>query len=423
MNIQGVKQRFGIIGRSPLLERALNTAIRVASTDLSVLIQGESGVGKEIFSRIIHELSVRKHNNFIAINCGAIPAGTINSELFGHEKGSFTGAVTERKGYFETVNGGTIFLDEIGEMPLDTQSYLLRILESGEFLRVGSSKVLNTDVRIVAATNVNLEEKIHSGRFREDLYYRLNTVPIKVPSLHERREDIYLLFRKFSGDFAEKYRSDSITLTPEAKLLIENYRWPGNIRELKNMVEQLSVLSEATELDVEDLVDLVPHIKNRLLPSKSSGFNLGGESSYQEREILFKFLLEMKSDLSDMKSLIYELVRANDLTLPDLGALKSMQGYSSDAAFKKVFDRKPQEIEEDDYPSFDSSRPIILPGKSGGYNDTEDVEEILSIEEMEKEMIRKALKKYNNRRKDAADELGISERTLYRKIKEYNMPD
>jgi len=414
MNIQGVKQRFGIIGRSPLLERALNTAIRVATTDLSVLIQGESGVGKEIFSRIIHELSLRKHNNFIAINCGAIPAGTINSELFGHEKGSFTGAVTERKGYFETVNGGTIFLDEIGEMPLDTQAYLLRILESGEFLRVGSSKVLNTDVRIVAATNVNLEEKIHSGRFREDLYYRLNTVPIKVPSLHERREDIYMLFRKFSGDFAEKYRSDSITLTPEAKLLIENYRWPGNIRELKNMVEQLSVLSEAKELDVEELVDLVPR--------KGGEFNLGGESSYQEREILFKFLLEMKSDLSDVKSLIYELVRANDLTLPDLGALKSMQGYSTDAVFKKVFERKPQDMEEEDYPAYDS-RPIILPGKGGSYNDTEDVEEILSIEEMEKDMIRKALKKFNNRRKDAADELGISERTLYRKIKEYNMPD
>jgi DNA-binding NtrC family response regulator len=265
MNIQGVKQRFGIIGRSPLLERALNTAIRVSTTDLSVLIQGESGVGKEIFSRIIHELSIRKHNNFIAINCGAIPAGTINSELFGHEKGSFTGAVTERKGYFETVNGGTIFLDEIGEMPLDTQAYLLRILESGEFLRVGSSKVLNTDVRVIAATNVNLEEKIHSGKFREDLYYRLNTVPIKVPSLHERREDIYMLFRKFSGDFAEKYRSDSIMLTAEARLMIENYRWPGNIRELKNMVEQLSVLSEVKEIDVEQLVDLVPHIKSRLL--------------------------------------------------------------------------------------------------------------------------------------------------------------
>lgn len=424
MNLQSVKQRFGIIGRSPLLERALNTAVRVATTDLSVLIQGESGVGKEVFSRIIHELSIRKHNNFIAINCGAIPPGTINSELFGHEKGSFTGAVNERKGYFETVNSGTIFLDEIGEMPLDTQAYLLRILESGEFLRVGSSKVLNTDVRVVAATNVNLEDKIHTGKFREDLFYRLNTVPIKVPALHERREDIYLLFRKFSGDFAEKYRSDSITLTPEAKLMIENYRWPGNIRELKNMVEQLSVLSEIKEIDVETLVDLVPHIKSRLLPSKNGEFNLGSDSGYQEREILFKFLLEMKSDLSDVKSLIYELVRTNDLTLPDVNALKNMQGYSSDAVFRKVFDRNPSEIHEEDFPSYDSNRPIILSGKSSsGYNETEDVEEILSIEEMEKDMIKKALKKFNNRRKDAADELGISERTLYRKIKEYNIPD
>lgn len=422
MNIQQVKQRFGIIGRSPLLERALNTAIRVASTDLSVLIQGESGVGKEIFSRIIHDLSIRKHNNFIAINCGAIPAGTINSELFGHEKGSFTGAITERKGYFETVNTGTIFLDEIGEMPLDTQAYLLRILESGEFIRVGSSKVLNTDVRVIAATNVNLEEKINSGKFREDLYYRLNTVPIRVPALHERREDIYLLFRKFAGDFAEKYRSDSVTLTPDAKQLIENYRWPGNIRELKNMVEQLSVLSETKELDIDQLVDLVPHIISRNLPSIGKSNN--GESTFQEREILFKFLLEMKSDLSDMKSLIYELVRTNDLTLPDLGALKPIQGYNTDAIFKQAFDKTPSQTSEDQFPQYNDHRPIILKNsQDGNYHHTEDVEEILSIEDMEKDMIKKSLKKFNNRRKDAADELGISERTLYRKIKEYNIPD
>lgn len=424
LNIQGVKQRFGIIGRSPQLERALNTAIRVATTDLTVLIQGESGVGKEIFSRIIHDLSIRKHNNFIAINCGAIPAGTINSELFGHEKGSFTGAVTERKGYFETVHTGTIFLDEIGEMPLDTQAYLLRILESGEFLRVGSSKVLQTDVRVIAATNVNLEEKINSGKFREDLYYRLNTVPIKVPSLHERREDIYLLFRKFAGDFAEKYRSESIMLTPEAKQLIENYRWPGNIRELKNMVEQLSVLSESKELDVADLVDLVPHIKSRNLPS--IGKSNHGESSFQEREILFKFLLEMKSDLSDVKSLIYELVRTNDLTLPDLAKLNNMQqSYNNEAIFKQNYERTATNPSETLYhPTYDDSGPIILHNQSDhGYHDTEDVEEILSIEDMEKDMIKKSLKKFNNRRKDAAEELGISERTLYRKIKEYNIPD
>ncbi len=424
MNIQSVKQRFGIIGRSPLLERALQTAIRVAATDLSVLIQGESGVGKEIFSRIIHELSIRKHNAFIAINCGAIPAGTINSELFGHEKGSFTGAVTERKGYFETVNGGTIFLDEIGEMPLDTQAFLLRILESGEFLRVGSSKVMTTDVRIVAATNVNLDEKIQAGKFREDLYYRLNTVPIRVPALHERREDIYLLFRKFSGDFAEKYRSESVSLSPEARLIIENYRWPGNIRELKNMVEQLSVLVEEKEIDVQTLIDFVPHIKNRLLPTKGHE-TAGSESGFQEREILFKFLLEMKSDLSDMKSLIYELIRSNNLTVPDLSALKNMQGYSAEALFTKGFERPGPEHAATDFQEFDANKPILLTNKAqqSGFHDTEDVEEILSIEEMEKDMIRKALKKFNNRRKDAADELGISERTLYRKIKEYNIPD
>lgn len=423
MNIQSVKQRFGIIGRSPLLERALHTAVRVAATDLTVLIQGESGVGKEVFSRIIHELSIRKHNGFIAINCGAIPPGTINSELFGHEKGSFTGAVGERKGYFETVNGGSIFLDEIGEMPLDTQSYLLRVLENGEYLRVGSSKVQFTDVRIIAATNVNLEDKIQAGKFREDLYYRLNTVPIKVPALHERREDIYMLFRKFAGDFAEKYRTESVSLTTDAKLLLENYRWPGNIRELKNMVEQLSVLSEHKEMTPEQLIDLVPQIKNRLLPSKSNIFSGSGEHGFQEREIIFKFLLEMKSDLSDLKSLFYELVRTNNLTLPDLAKLKNMTtaSYGSDIMIQKAYEG---EDIDSVLPTYHDGRPIIIHGKDiGSYHDSEDVVEILSLEEMEKEMIKKALKKYNNRRKDAAEELGISERTLYRKIKEYKIQD
>jgi DNA-binding NtrC family response regulator len=426
MNIQAVKQRFGIIGRSPLLERALNTALRVASTDLSVLIQGESGVGKEVFSRIIHETSIRKHNPFIAINCGAIPPGTINSELFGHEKGSFTGAIGERKGYFETVSGGTIFLDEIGEMPLDTQAYLLRVLESGEFLRVGASKVINTDVRIVAATNVNLEDKIHSGKFREDLYYRLNTVPIKVPALHERREDIYFLFRKFSGDFAEKYRSESITLTDEAKAILENYRWPGNIRELKNLVEQLNVLTDHKELDTDDLLDIAPHLRNRNLPSATdhSAFQKEGASSYQEREILFKFLLDMKGDLNDLKSLFYDLIRANNLTIPDMKAAQGMQSFPTDInSMKAVFDRvKGQESSSESYDEY-STKPIILGNTKGDYHPSEDVEEIVSIVEMEKDMIKKALKKFNNRRKDAADELGISERTLYRKIKEYEIPD
>ncbi len=419
MNLQSIKQRFGIIGRSPLLDRALYTAAKVAPTDLTVLIQGESGVGKEVFSKIIHELSIRRHNSFIAVNCGAIPPGTINSELFGHEKGSFTGAVSERKGYFETVNGGTIFLDEIGEMPLDTQAFLLRVLESGEFIRVGSSKVLHTDVRIVAATNVNLEDKIHAGKFREDLFYRLNTVPIHVPALHERREDIYMLFRKFSGDFAEKYRTESITLDAQAKTVFENYRWPGNIRELKNMVEQLSVLSEQKEIDLDHLIELAPNIKERMLPTRHDAFQQGSDG-FQEREILFKFLLEMKSDLNDVKSLIYQLVKDNNLKFPDIAALKNASAYVGDSIVRKPFDS----VDAEGFGHFDDpGQPIILHGKTSHYSDSEDVEEVLSLAEMEKEMIGKALRKYNNRRKDAAEELGISERTLYRKIKEYNIPD
>ena len=417
MNIQNVKQRYGIVGRSPLLDRALDTAVRVASTDLSVLIQGESGVGKEAFSRIIHDLSSRKHNSFIAVNCGAIPPGTINSELFGHEKGSFTGAVTERKGYFETVNGGTIFLDEIGEMPLDTQAYLLRVLENGEFLRVGSSKVLNTDVRIVAATNVKLDEKISQGKFREDLYYRLNTVPIHVPALYERPEDIYMLFRKFAGDFAEKYRTESKILTPDAKMVFESYRWPGNVRELKNLVEQLSVLVEAVEIDLQTLLIQAPQLSNRNLPSISKTA-AQSDSGFQEREILFKFLLEMKSDLNDMKSLIYDLVHANDLTMPESQALKP-QAFTQDTYFRPAPMEVSPEREFMANDNFDSQPIIINSNKS--YHSSEVVDEVLSLQEMEKDMIKKALKKYNNRRKEAADELGISERTLYRKIKEYDI--
>jgi len=424
VNIQTVKQRFGIIGRSLLLERSLNTAIRVANTDLTVLIQGESGVGKEVFSKIIHDLSVRKHNSFIAINCGAIPSGTINSELFGHEKGSFTGAVTDRKGYFETVSGGTIFLDEVGEMPLDTQAYLLRILESGEFIRVGSSKVLTTDVRVIAATNVNLDEKINSGKFREDLYYRLNTVPIRVPALHERREDIYLLIRKFAIDFAEKYKSTPIQLTQDARLLLENYRWPGNIRELKNLVEQLSVLSEGNEVDLEELIMLAPHLKSRNLPSIRGGKD---ETTFHEREILFKFLLEMKSDLSDLKSLVFELIRTNNLSVPDISALKSMAAGAAESKINSyAFQHEEEDIRPVGFEEFSSdNRPVIIQNSSSKspFHDTEIVEEDLSLESMEKDMIKKALKKYNNRRKDAAEELGISERTLYRKIKEYDIAD
>ena len=422
-NLNSIKQRFGIIGRSEGLDRALNTAVRVASTDLSVLIQGESGVGKEIFSRIIHELSKRKHNKFIAINCGAIPEGTINSELFGHEKGSFTGATGERKGYFETVDGGTIFLDEIGEMPLDTQSFLLRILESGEFIKVGSSKVLKTDVRIVAATNISLEKQIKKGKFRDDLYYRLNTVPIFVPSLRERREDIYMLFRKFAIDFAEKYRTDPIHIDESARRVIENYHWPGNIRELRNAVEQLSVLSEGKVVTADTFSALLPHILKRNLPA-ISGSQKEDQNGFHEREILFKFLVDMKADLSDLKSLVYELIRKNDLELPDMSRLKSLNPASS------LYDQSGKDMEYNDREysasaegnTSDYQKPIILdPAFKDEYENTEVVDESLSLEDMEKEMIQKALKKYNSKRKDAAKELGISERTLYRKIKQYDI--
>ncbi len=420
MNVQSVKQRFGIIGRSEILERALNTAIRVASTDLTVLIQGKSGVGKEIFSRIIHELGKRKHNKFIAINCGAIPGGTINSELFGHEKGAFTGAATERKGYFETVNEGTIFLDEVGEMPLDTQAYLLRILESGEFIRVGSSKVMRTNVRVIAATNVSLEDRIKKGKFREDLFYRLNTVPIRVPALHERKEDIYMLFRKFAVDFSEKYRSESVELTNAARTILENYRWPGNVRELKNAVEQLSVLADSPILDNAKLIELVPKLLSRNLPAK---VDIGSETSYEEREILFKFLYDMKRDLNDMKSLIYELVKTNDLAMPNIDTIKSLtptEPYQFDGPRKTT-------VESSTYvpsPGFDESPQIVLnPNATDQYQKGEEVEENLSLENMEKDFIERALKKHRGRRKDAALDLGISERTLYRKIKQYEIDE
>ncbi len=419
--LQGIKQRFGIIGKSPLLNRALNTAQRVSSTDLSVLIQGESGVGKEVFSRIIHDLSPRKHNKFIAINTGAIPEGTINSELFGHEKGAFTGATSDRKGYFETVNGGTIFLDEIGEMPMDTQAYLLRILESGEFIKVGSSKMLRTDIRVIAATNVDLVTKIKEGKFREDLYYRLNTVPIKVPSLKERREDIYMLMRKFSVDFAEKYNTDSIKLSEEARLAFEKYTWPGNVRELRNVVEQLSVLSEEKAISLQDLISIVPTIFDTNLPARAK--SRSSEQTFEEREILYKFLFEMKNDLNDVKSLVYELIRSNDLDMPDMGSFNkispNLTSYPSEME-RKVVDNF-QDYERD---RATHERPIIITkGEQEDYQKAEEVIESLSLEEMEKEYIKKALKKYRGRRKDAADELGISERTLYRKINQYKIEE
>lgn len=402
--------------------------MRVAGTELTVLITGESGVGKEVISKIIHSLSPRKHNGFIAINCGAIPEGTINSELFGHEKGSFTGATGERKGYFETVNGGTIFLDEIGEMPLDTQSFLLRVLESGEFIRVGSSKILNTNVRVVAATNVNLDEKIKQGKFREDLYYRLNTVPIRVPALRDRPEDIFMIFRKFVVDFAEKYSTPPIQLSEDARILLEQYTWPGNIRELKNVAEQLSVLSEERVISSEDLLKYVPNISSRNLPVVSQAS--GGES-FREREILYKLLFEMKSDLNELKSLVFELIRSNDLQLSDSGSIARLLGPSRmEAEESKSFEEKrfeqryaPSHYDYADETSTRDKPVLINQSMAHKYDQTEVVEENLSLENMEIDMIKKALKKYNSRRKEAANELGISERTLYRKIKQYNIEE
>lgn len=428
MTLQGVKQRFGIIGRSEVLDRALSTAMRVSATDLTVLIRGESGVGKEVFSKIIHELSRRKHNKFFAINCGAIPEGTINSELFGHEKGSFTGATTDRSGYFETVDGGTIFLDEIGEMPLDTQAYLLRVLESGEFIKVGSSKTQKTDVRVIAATNVGLEDLIKKGKFREDLYYRLNTVPITVPALHERREDIYMLFRRFAIDFSEKYRSEAVALDDRAQMVLENYRWPGNVRELKNLVEQLSVMADSPLIDAEALLDIAPRLIKRNLPALTDQTSDSGGSGFQERELLFKFLLEMKTDLNDLKSLVYELINNNDLSVPDMQRLRKSSG-ALDRYMTSEDNRPPvQRSEGDEFYQEDENdiltRPIILDHqKRSQYESTEVIEENLSLEAMEKDMIGKALKKHRGRRKDAAEELGISERTLYRKIKQYEIEE
>jgi DNA-binding NtrC family response regulator len=419
-NLQSVKQRYGIIGTSELLDRALSTAVRVASTDLSVLISGESGVGKEVFSKVIHSISPRKHNSFIAINCGAIPEGTINSELFGHEKGAFTGANTERKGYFETVDGGTIFLDEIGEMPLDTQAYLLRVLETGEFIRVGSSKNLRTDVRVIAATNVDLEDRVRKGKFREDLYYRLNTVPIRVPSLKERREDIYFLFRKFASDFSEKYRTPVIQLDQHARLLIESYTWPGNIRELKNVAEQLSVLAEDRMITADALTKYIPNIRNRNLPALA---NQSGED-LKEREILYKLLFEMKHDLNDLKSLVFEMIRNNDLDVSDMSRLRPLKTQARVPGGSVSAQEEFQEYYEDQTSESGSNtkQPIILDkSEESRYDKMEVVEENLSIEAMEKDLIAKALKKHNNRRKDAAEELGISERTLYRKIKQYEL--
>jgi transcriptional regulator with PAS, ATPase and Fis domain len=449
--LQAIKQRFGIIGVSPQLDAALDTATRVAPTELTVLITGESGVGKEAFSKIIHALSIRKHNPFIAINCGAIPEGTINSELFGHEKGAFTGAVGDRKGYFETVNGGTIFLDEIGELPLDTQAMLLRILENGEYVRVGSSKVEKTNVRVIAATNVQLQEAVQKGKFREDLFYRLSTVPIRVPSLKERPDDIFMLFRKFCVDFAEKYRSPSIQIDEKARLIIERYNWPGNIRELKNVAEQLSALSAERMITGDDLLDRMPHLLYRSLPIRTP--EKGSEAdNFSERDIMYKLLFDMKNDLNYLKTVIAELIKNNNLAVPNsfnfntLGLPSAGQTTGRDPSVYPPYSGDPnanympatQNFYDDSNPVLDynrsgqppiahnSGQPIIIQKTASSGNNpfesqAEVVDESLDMATHEKTLILKALKKHANRRKDAADDLGISERTLYRKIKEYNL--
>jgi DNA-binding NtrC family response regulator len=405
MNIQEIKQRFEIIGSSPLLNIALETAVKVAPTDISVLINGESGVGKEAFSKIIHSLSNRKHGNFIAVNCGAIPEGTIDSELFGHEKGSFTGAHDTRKGYFETVNGGTIFLDEVGELPLETQARLLRVLESGEFIKVGSYKVQKTDVRVVAATNKDLLEQASRGKFREDLYYRLSTVPIKVPPLRERKEDIHLLFRKFAADFSEKYRSKIVTLEPDAAQMIINYSWPGNIRQLKNIAEQLSVLDEDKIVNAAELQRVLPAERQSLPMLMGTQVDNG----MSERDIFYKVLYDMRKDMNDLKSIVFGMIQNGPAT-DNMGVMK--QSDNLNTMMNDNYYRAQGNMPANNPQSY--NQPIEI-------NEAVSVPESLSIEDKEIELIKKALNKYNGRRKKAAQELGISERTLYRKIKQYDL--
>lgn len=414
MNLQQVKQRFGIIGNAPLLNRALEVAIQVAPTDISVLVTGESGTGKEIIPQVIHHLSSRKHGEYIAVNCGAIPEGTIDSELFGHEKGAFTGAQGSRQGYFEVANGGTIFLDEVAELPMQTQVRLLRVLETGEFIRVGSSKALKTNVRVVAATNENMQRAITSGKFREDLFYRLSIVPISLPPLRNREEDIHLLFRKFANDFADKYRMPSIKLAENAVELVNHYSWPGNIRQLKNLVEQLSVIETKRELDAQTIQAYLP-AETEKVPSV---INENGSDNFSERELMYKFLFDMKKDLTDLKKLVVELLaQGGELHLnTDQSALvnRFFQDVNSNPT---VQTRILPAATETPIPEY------AMTSQDEDYETHEVIEESLSLEDREKELIQKALDKHRGKRKYAAAELGISERTLYRKIKEYHLID
>ncbi len=418
MDIQQIKQRFGIIGNIPLLNRSLEVAMQVAPTDISVLVTGESGTGKEIIPQVIHQLSARKHNNYIAVNCGAIPEGTIDSELFGHEKGAFTGASGSRKGYFEEADGGTIFLDEVAELPMQTQVRLLRVLETGEFIRVGSSKVIKTNVRVVAATNENMHRAIQKGKFREDLMYRLSTVPIALPPLRDRKGDVHLLFRKFALDFAEKYRMPAIRLTDDAVSVLENYGWPGNIRQLKNIVEQISVIENERIISGERLAIYLPDNSQIGLPAIAGARN-ETDDNFSDRELMYKFLFDMKRDLNELKKLVIELVN-NDGDVPLTGSQRDVLNrvytdLSHDDSRKLLeagsFSRTQEEYTE-------PAQPTIV---DSDYQEHYEVEESLSLEDQEKELIVKALDKHNGKRKYAAAELGISERTLYRKIKEYNL--
>ncbi|ULQ54388.1 sigma-54 interaction domain-containing protein [Flavihumibacter fluvii] len=421
MDIQSIKNRFGIIGNSPSLIHSLNVAAQVANTDLSVLIVGESGVGKEAFSQIIHALSARKHNPFIAVNCGAIPEGTIDSELFGHEKGAFTGAVDSRKGYFETVNGGTIFLDEIGEMPLGTQARLLRVLEAGEFIRVGSSKVQKTDVRVIAATNKDLMEFTQNGKFREDLYYRLSTVPIRVPSLRDRKEDIPLLFRKFAVDFAERYKTAPVQLDDDARNLLVNYPFPGNVRELKNIAEQVSVLSVDKLVNAFELKKFLPeNVINRLPMVVGQGAFTSSPEFNNERELLYKLFFDMKKDVTELKKMFVEI-------LQNPGEAAAAAAYTKESLMREYpttvdFQQPTQVLPSTFMQPVSSQQPAVLI-PHGDIHEHEEVEESLNIMDKEKELIIKALRKHKGKRKDAASDLGISERTLYRKLKEYDIND
>jgi len=410
-DLQSIKQRFGIIGNNEELNRSIDIAVQVAPTDLSVLISGESGTGKEVFPQVIHNYSVRKHGPYIAVNCGAIPEGTIDSELFGHEKGAFTGATDSRKGYFEVADGGTIFLDEVAELPLSTQVRLLRVLEAGEFIRVGSSKVQKTNVRVIAASNVDVVVAIDKGRFREDLFYRLNTVPIRIPSLRERGEDIILLFRKFAIDFAEKYRMPAIRLDSEARNMLVHYAWPGNVRQLKNITEQISIIESDREIKAVTLKSYLPEYDGIRLPAIIRKDD--DKSFSSEREILYKILFDMKGDMNDLKKLVYDLIEHNDMNIGFDGA--NARVIQSLIREKKNTTAGPEVTE--------SASVDFTPHQArNDIQDTEEiVEESLSLADKEVEMIKKALEKYSGKRKLAANELGISERTLYRKIKEYGI--